>query len=419
MKKMIKILTRIIAAAFIALIFMGMISGRAYAKPLDEILDYEVYADVNQDATVNFNYHIKWKVLDSDSEGPLSWVRIGIPNSHYGEMMGLTDNIKSMGYDSDGGSYVRIDFDRDYYEDEVIDFEFSVVQDYMYQVDKFEDGYTVYTYTPSWFDEITIDHMKVVWDGDKADGWDPSCLTIAGNLVWEKEDMEPGEKITINVTTYPNDAFGFDTSKKIEDGYNDDSSAAEDLFYMIGLLFVVVFPIGVAGAVFRMIMELAYRASAFFGSGGGKQITRTKIVYFDSCPGCGAVREEGKETCAYCGRSMIKSKEKIEEKDIRGAERAAAGFDKEGTFKYTDAPNTYLQVHVVPMPRPRSSYFSSSSSGRSHRSSHHSSHRSSCAHSSCACACACACAGGGRAGCSAKDFYKTDLKASLIRGIRK
>lgn len=36
---------------------------------------------------------------------------------------------------------------------------------------------------------------------------------------------------------------------------------------------------------------------------------------------------------------------------------------------------------------------------------------SSCAHSSCACAhscaCACACAGGGRAGCSAKDFYNT------------
>ena len=31
--------------------------------------------------------------------------------------------------------------------------------------------------------------------------------------------------------------------------------------------------------------------------------------------------------------------------------------------------------------------------------------RSSCACASCACACACACAGGGRAGCSKKDFY--------------
>lgn len=29
--------------------------------------------------------------------------------------------------------------------------------------------------------------------------------------------------------------------------------------------------------------------------------------------------------------------------------------------------------------------------------------------SSCACACACACAGGGRAGCSRKDFYNPNL----------
>ena len=33
-----------------------------------------------------------------------------------------------------------------------------------------------------------------------------------------------------------------------------------------------------------------------------------------------------------------------------------------------------------------------------------------CACASCACACACACAGGGRAGCTYKDFYRTDLK---------
>ena len=41
--------------------------------------------------------------------------------------------------------------------------------------------------------------------------------------------------------------------------------------------------------------------------------------------------------------------------------------------------------------------------------------RSSCVRSSCACACACACAGGGRAGCSMKDFYKTNLKTDDIK----
>ena len=32
----------------------------------------------------------------------------------------------------------------------------------------------------------------------------------------------------------------------------------------------------------------------------------------------------------------------------------------------------------------------------------------------CACACACACAGGGRAGCSKKDFYNTNLKSEIV-----
>ena len=41
---------------------------------------------------------------------------------------------------------------------------------------------------------------------------------------------------------------------------------------------------------------------------------------------------------------------------------------------------------------------------------------SSCVRSSCACAsCACACAGGGRAGCSKKDFYKTNLRTEVIQ----
>ncbi|MCR5238138.1 MAG: hypothetical protein K6E34_13155, partial [Lachnospiraceae bacterium] len=81
-----------------------------------------------------------------------------------------------------------------------------------------------------------------------------------------------------------------------------------------------------------------------------------------------------------------------------------------GTYRYSSSPNTYMRVHVIPVPvsRPSRSYSSSSSSSRS--SSSRSSHHSSCAHSSCACACACACAGGGRAGCSTKDFYNTNLK---------
>ena len=53
------------------------------AGDLDEILNYTVTAEVNEDATVTLTYHVEWKVLDSSSEGPLSWVTIGIPNSPF------------------------------------------------------------------------------------------------------------------------------------------------------------------------------------------------------------------------------------------------------------------------------------------------------------------------------------------------
>ena len=58
-------------------------------------------------------YHIDWLVLDSDAEGPLSWVTIGIPNKHYVSYQPLSSNIKKMDYTSSGGPSIRIDFDRE------------------------------------------------------------------------------------------------------------------------------------------------------------------------------------------------------------------------------------------------------------------------------------------------------------------
>ena len=58
------------------------------------------------------------------------------------------------------------------------------------------------------------------------------------------------------------------------------------------------------------------------------------------------------------------------------------------------------------------------------RTSYHTTyiHHSSCvSHCACvsSCACACACAGGGRAGCSKKDFYATKLNSNMIQEVLK
>ena len=47
-----------------------------------------------------------------------------------------------------------------------------------------------------------------------------------------------------------------------------------------------------------------------------------------------------------------------------------------------------------------------------HAASGHSFHSGGCA-----CACACACAGGGRAGCSMKDFYHTNLRTDELKEV--
>lgn len=427
MKKRSILLTGLILALLLALSCVS-----AYAADLDEILVFSVTADVNDDATVNLLYHIEWKVLDSTSYGPLEWVKIGIPNSNYVDMKALSSTIDDISYMYENGPYVRIDFDRAYYKDEVVSFDYLVVQDYLYEMNRLTDGETVYDFTPAWFDDIYIDDMIIKWNDDKVISQSPSCtMQPDGYYTWEGY-LEKGHMFTATLT-YPNDAFAFDDSKHFggyePGGYDPEPSTAADIIFgilgsLLGLALTFLPPFLIIRAIFRAVRS--YSSSANFSS-AEKKITRTKVVYYPNCPGCGAPRPDGANNCPYCGRSFIKSEEKIEEKDIPKDEPELRRKTTSGLYAYSHTPNTYIRINVAPTPvsrpsRPRSSGSSGifSSGGSSHSSSHSSSsHHSSCAHSSCACACACACASSGRAGCSNKDFYNTDLKLSQLEMKKK
>ena len=401
-----KLLTVLLCAAAMLLVLTLLYPVRANAADLDRILKYEITVDVNEDATLTMLYHIDWKVLDSTSEGPLEWVKIGIPNNRYVSYQGLTGNIASIGYLRDGGSYLRIDFDRKYYKDEVVSFEFELVQDYMYSVDLFEDGETVYQFTPGWFTDAAVDELIIRWNNAKAESWYPACETDGAYNVW-RTSLAKGERYQVQVT-YPNDAYGFDISKTIESG--DDTRSAGDVVAMIvgGLCCCIMPVLVILGMILSAVAK--YKSASGFSTATKKTIKRTKVEYYPICEGCGAPRPEGQETCEYCGRSFIKSEEVLEEKDIPAEESELKNKTESGLFRFASSPNTFMRVNVISVPVARrsasilSSLFSSSGSSGSSGS------RSSCAHSSCACACACACAGGGRAGCTVKDFYNTDLK---------
>lgn len=380
-----------------------MIAAPVFAKATDEILDYEITVDVNEDATLNLYYHIDWEVLDSGDVGPLTWMNIGVPNSHVVSSMALSDSIDDI---TISGNYAKVYLDRAYYEGEIASVDFLIVQDYMYQVDKLREGETVYSFTPGWFDDITVDRLVIRWKNENVSSFSPECLMDGDYNCWETR-LSPGEKFTVT-NAYPNEAYAFDLSKS-----DDDKTTVTDVIDIIlGFIIIIVFlAISIGGPI--LIIYFIGRGFSALVKGGDtvNKTTRVKVTYYDSCPGCGAPRKDGTKFCEYCGKSLVKSEETITEEQLKNEEKEAAKFTRNGEYHYGSSPNVFIRVNTIRVPNPRPA-----SSSRSSTSSYHSSCvHSSCAHSSCACACACACAGGGRAGCTTKDFYNTDLKLSAIR----
>ena len=363
----------------------------------DEIKRYDIFVEVNEDATLNLHYHIEWLVLDSSGDlGPVTWLKIGIPNSHVISTEAMSDSIDHI---NRSGNYVEVYLDRPYYEDELISVDFRIVQDYMYQVDKLKEGETVYSFTPGWFDDIKVDELMIAWQNDKAVAFTPECEIDADHNVWTTS-LGKGDRFTVTMT-YPNDAYAFDLSKSEDTG--DGGGIGDTIAEIIGSLMCLL----MSGGMFAFPIAIGYLFNRGFKGNSPtiNKTTRVKVTYFDSCPGCGAPRKEGTKFCEYCGKSLVKSEETITDEQLKKEEKAAMSFSQNGEFKYGSAPNVFIRVNSVRVPNPH--YRAPSRSTGSHHSS--------CAHSSCACACACACAGGGRAGCTTKDFYNTDLKLSAIK----
>ncbi|HAL60190.1 MAG TPA: hypothetical protein DCP64_12675, partial [Sarcina sp.] len=312
-------------------------------------------------ASLQMTYHIDWKVLDDETYGPLDWVDIGLPNSHHSGITALGDNISNI---EDNGSSAAVYLDRSYYKDEVASFEFSFVQDNMYQIGRYVEGETVFAYTPAWFDEIEVKDLTIRWNADKAGAWQPDCLQDDGYLVFSSA-LSPGEHYSITVA-YPNDAFAFSSDRQAgsddtesewsstDDDYDynyESSTGGDDLVSIIGGLIVLfvffVMPLMMVVRFFRWIAGGAgFGSSSSDGVSYQKKITRTKIEYYETCPGCGAAHEEGRDDCPYCGRSMIKSREVVEEKDLDKPEN----YSRTGTYRYGNSPNTFIHVNVINVP---------------------------------------------------------------------
>ena len=330
---------------------------------LDYIPDYFVTVDLREDGSADIVYDITWQVIGGDQTDYLSWVKIGLPNAHAEDLTPLTDTISDLQYTGDGGSYAKVVFARRYYSPEVaaqnggksrVRFAFSVHQNHLFTLN--DDGTATFEFTPGWFDDLVVEHMQVRWrsgDGFVAD----NSSEEDGYLIWEFGPMGHGQSANIHVTVPVTTAQTFDPDAQLTaEDYDDGGMTADE---MLGILTVVIGLLIFAAALIIIFGSMTPDWGGGFGS----------------------------------------------------------GLDPDDWFWYTNGVHT---IHVARTAPPHKGYTRTDppknyhTGGGSSRGGGVGRHNSGCA-SSCACACAsscacaCACAGGGRAGCTAKDFYTYKL----------
>ena len=307
MKKLRKLF--ICMMVLVCFITITLLPVKAAATPLDEIQDYTITVNMRPDGTMDIKYHLEWKVLDDSTEGALEWVKIGNPNKHVDGITALSSNIKDIKYVSDGGAYIRIDFDRAYYKNEIVTFEYTIHQSYMYIIEK-DSHICRYSFTPGWFEEIEVKNISIKWCDDNVIE-STAQKNEDGYLIWNSS-LGMGERLNASVK-YNLDTFTTNENEQ----YTEDAGASETGRIILIVVLVII------GVVVLIVIICAFFGDDDYGSHGGFGGRSTVFVSHSSCV------------------------------------------------------------------------------------------RSSCACASCACACACA--GGGRAGCSKKDFYKTNLRIEAIQ----
>ena len=330
---------------------------------LDYIPDYFVTVDLREDGSADIVYDITWQVIDGDQTDYLSWVKIGLPNAYAEDLTPLTDTISDLQYTGDGGSYAKVVFARRYYSPKVaaqnggesrVRFAFSVHQSHLFSLNS--DGTATFEFAPGWFDDLVVEHMQVRWrsgDGFVAD----NTSEEDGYLIWDFGPMGHGQSANIHVTVPVTTAETFDPDAQLTAADYDDGGMTAD--EMIGILTVVIGLLIFAAALIIIVGSMTPDWGGGFGS----------------------------------------------------------GLDPDDWFWYTNGVHTIHLARTAPPPKgytrtdPPKNY---RTGGGSSRGGGVGRHNSGCA-SSCACACAsscacaCACAGGGRAGCTAKDFYTYKL----------
>ena len=336
-------ITALCACLALALCLLPLFAQRAEAADLDYIASYDISVTPNtDDGSLDIRVQIEWQVLD---EGPVEWVKIGLPNGSIRNETALTANIDRLSYDN---SYMYVYFVRGYDDGETILFAYSWTQEYMYNLD---GGAVTYDYTPGWFDEARVGQMTLTWtDPDGVTASSVSGASGPSPYILERENLSHGERLNISIR-YDNWPTALDESGSA-DYYEPQDDGDSRIVAMISLVIVMVM-------VFCIVYAITRASGGYRGGFCAPRYVFVNNLWFPAGPD---------------------------------------GRPKPGSVGMKRRP--------APPPSHRSGGFGGGSRGGGFGGGGFGGGGGHCAcASSCACACACACAGGGRAGCSAKNLY--------------
>lgn len=267
--------------AFVALVMalliyipFGVEKAKA-ATALDYIEDFTVYVTPLDDATLNMRYVIKWRVLNSTDEGPLEWVKIGIPN-RFVDKLSAGGDVKKVKYYSDGGAFIRADLKRNFYSGETADIEFSFHLSRMFTLARSDGGETVeFGFYPGWFDEIEVGKVTVNWRKLQSSDVVYTDGTDSGDYYsWTKENLAFGEKMPPCKIKYTRASFPH---------MNPEKSYSSSYMRFIDVLPIILFCIIFIGIIATIIVIPYFRNNgyaAYRGFYGGVYTPVRRFFWF-------------------------------------------------------------------------------------------------------------------------------------------
>ena len=333
---------------------LAALPARADSGDLDRINAYTVTVDPRADGSADITYDIDWEVIGGSADEPLSWVKIGLANGHVDEFENLTpDTVSGVRVQTeDGNTFARVTFVYRYYEP-------------VYAAQSGQQSRVRFSF------RVHQSHLYTVSDDGTASynftpGWFDDLCVDQLTIRWKAADGMTADTDTMEDGYYVWDFGALDHGEKatvrvqvpaaLADTYDPTTRMQPDEIQNRDSLIILVFMVSVFAFVFFIFW-----------------------MYATTCP------------------------------------RWRGGFGRSDRRWYS---NGHHVIHLAPGAVPPPGYTPTAppagfhADGGSFRGGGAGRTGGGCA---CACvsscACACACAGGGRAGCSVKNFYRITVKS--------